>query len=43
VAHQEDINQSLARTLLYQLSAELKARFTSFGGWEMPVQFAGIS
>jgi aminomethyltransferase len=43
VAHQEDITQSLARTFLYQLGVELKARFTSFGGWEMPVQFSGIS
>ncbi len=24
-------------------AVELKARFTSFGGWEMPVQFSGIS
>lgn len=43
MAHQEDINQSLTRTFLYQLNVELKARFTSFGGWEMPVQFTGIS
>ncbi|TVP62082.1 MAG: glycine cleavage system aminomethyltransferase GcvT [Nodularia sp. (in: Bacteria)] len=43
MANQQDITQSLVRTPLYQLGAELKARFTSFGGWEMPVQFAGIS
>ncbi len=43
MANQQDITQSLTRTPLYQRSAELKARFTSFGGWEMPVQFAGIS
>jgi len=43
VANQEEIIQSLARTHLYQLSLELKARLTSFGGWEMPVQFSGIS
>jgi aminomethyltransferase len=43
VAHQQDITSTLARTPLYQSSAALKARFTSFGGWEMPVQFAGIS
>ena len=43
VANQEDNAQSLARTPLYQLGVELKARFTSFGGWEMPVQFSGIS
>ncbi|MEH1826078.1 MAG: glycine cleavage system aminomethyltransferase GcvT [Nostoc sp.] len=43
MANQEDNAQSLARTPLYQLGVELKARFTSFGGWEMPVQFSGIS
>lgn len=43
MANQEEIIQSLARTHLYQLSLELKARLTSFGGWEMPVQFSGIS
>jgi aminomethyltransferase len=43
VAHQQDITSTLARTPLYQSSAALQARFTSFGGWEMPVQFAGIS
>jgi aminomethyltransferase len=44
VANQEPkIASSLARTPLYQLAVELKARLTSFGGWEMPVQFAGIS
>ena len=32
-----------ARTPLYQLGIKLKARFTSFGGWEMPVQFSGIT
>ncbi|MDF2389230.1 glycine cleavage system aminomethyltransferase GcvT [Nostoc ellipsosporum NOK] len=39
----EDITQTLARTPLYQLGVELKARLTSFGGWEMPVQFSGIT
>ncbi|AFY35060.1 glycine cleavage system aminomethyltransferase GcvT [Calothrix sp. PCC 7507] len=43
MVNQEEIAQSLLQTPLYQLSVELKARFTSFGGWEMPVQFAGIS
>lgn len=33
---------SLARTPLYDLSAELQARFTAFSGWEMPVQYSGI-
>lgn len=42
MANQENIPLSLVRTPLYQLGAELKARFTSFGGWEMPVQFTGI-
>ena len=42
VANQEHITESLARTPLYQLGVELKARFTSFGGWKMPVQFSGI-
>ncbi|MCC5622751.1 glycine cleavage system aminomethyltransferase GcvT [Nostoc sp. CHAB 5715] len=43
MANQENNAQSLARTFLYQVGVELKARFTSFGGWEMPVQFSGIS
>ncbi|MBD2204461.1 glycine cleavage system aminomethyltransferase GcvT [Calothrix sp. FACHB-1219] len=44
MANQEsEIASSLARTPLYQLGVELKARLTSFGGWEMPVQFAGIT
>jgi aminomethyltransferase len=30
------------RTPLYSLSADLKARFTDFAGWEMPVQYSGI-
>jgi aminomethyltransferase len=41
VAHQETTNQ--ARTPLYNLGVELKARFTNFGGWEMPVQYSGIT
>jgi aminomethyltransferase len=43
VANQEEVITTLAQTPLYQLAVELKARLTSFGGWEMPVQFAGIS
>jgi aminomethyltransferase len=44
VANQEtEIAESLARTPLYELGVEVKARFTSFGGWEMPVQYSGIS
>lgn len=42
MANQEEI-VSLMRTPLFTLEQELKARFTSFGGWEMPVQFVGIS
>ncbi|MEL6399667.1 MAG: glycine cleavage system aminomethyltransferase GcvT [Cyanobacteria bacterium J06626_4] len=33
---------TLLRTPLYNLSADLKARFTEFSGWEMPVQYSGI-
>lgn len=33
----------MARTPLFTVVQELKARFTSFGGWEMPVQFSGIT
>ncbi|MFN5066500.1 MAG: glycine cleavage system aminomethyltransferase GcvT [Aphanizomenon sp.] len=36
-------SQSLARTPLYQMGVELKARFTSFGGWEMPIQYSSIT
>ncbi|AFY45364.1 glycine cleavage system aminomethyltransferase GcvT [Nostoc sp. PCC 7107] len=43
MANQENIVASLARTPLYQMGVELKARFTSFGGWEMPVQYSGIT
>lgn len=38
----EELILPLAQTPLYQLAVELKARLTSFGGWEMPVQFVGI-
>ncbi|WP_071190340.1 glycine cleavage system aminomethyltransferase GcvT [Trichormus sp. NMC-1] len=43
MTNQESITQSLARTPLYSTGVELKARFTSFGGWEMPVQYSGIT
>jgi aminomethyltransferase len=36
-------SQSLTRTPLYQMGVELKARFTSFGGWEMPIQYTSIT
>ncbi len=35
--------ENLSRTPLFSLTQELKARLTSFGGWEMPVQFVGIT
>lgn len=38
-----EIALPLAQTPLYQLAVELKARLTSFGGWEMPVQFTSIT
>lgn len=34
---------SLARTPLYDLSVALNARMTEFSGWEMPVQYSGIT
>jgi len=34
---------SLQQTPLYPLEIELKARMTPFAGWEMPVQFSGIT
>lgn len=33
---------TLARTPLFNLAVDLKARMTGFSGWEMPVQFVGI-
>ncbi len=46
MAHKEELTPEialpLAQTPLFQLAVELKARLTSFGGWEMPVQFIGI-
>lgn len=34
---------ALKRTPLFHLHQELNARTTGFGGWEMPVQYVGIS
>jgi aminomethyltransferase len=34
---------ALARTALYALAVEQKARLVPFSGWEMPVQFSGIT
>ena len=45
MAKSEASNQNatpLARTPLYQLALEQKARLTAFSGWEMPVQYIGI-
>lgn len=36
-------SSALARTLLYELAIELNARMTEFSGWEMPVQYSGIT
>jgi len=43
VAKPEENALPLYQTPLYFLALELKARLTSFGGWEMPVQFSGIT
>ncbi len=37
------VASSPTRTPLYELAVELKARMTAFAGWEMPVQFSGIT
>ena len=42
MANNEEVGL-MARTPLFTVIQELKARFTSFGGWEMPVQFSGIT
>ena len=34
---------NLKRTPLFDLHQELKARMTGFGGWEMPIQYGGIT
>lgn len=39
----ESNTQSLSRTPLYDLAAELKGRMVEFSGWEMPVQYTSIS
>ena len=33
----------LLRSPLHELAREQKARFTAFSGWEMPVQFSGLT
>ncbi|MEB3219174.1 MAG: glycine cleavage system aminomethyltransferase GcvT [Nostocales cyanobacterium 94392] len=42
MANQEQIAM-IARSPLFTVIQELQARFTSFGGWEMPLQFSGIT
>jgi len=42
VANQEQIAM-IARSPLFTVIQELQGRFTSFGGWEMPLQFSGIT
>ncbi|HEY9739252.1 MAG TPA: glycine cleavage system aminomethyltransferase GcvT [Coleofasciculaceae cyanobacterium] len=42
MAKSENTASPLARTPLYQLAVEQKARLTEFSGWEMPVQYIGI-
>ena len=37
-----DSASNLLRTPLYDLAKAQNARFTSFSGWEMPVQFSGL-
>ena len=43
MSDQPEILLLLSRTHLYELAVELKARLTPFAGWEMPVQYTGIS
>ena len=38
-----EISPQLNRTPLFDCAIELKARMTEFSGWEMPVQYSGIS
>ncbi|WP_431192532.1 glycine cleavage system aminomethyltransferase GcvT [Stenomitos frigidus] len=38
-----DIPLPLARTPLFDVGISLKARMTEFSGWEMPVQYSGIT
>ena len=43
MANREELALPLSKSPLYHLALELKARLSSFGGWEMPVQFTGIT
>ena len=42
-ASKPESSPTLLRTPLYPLAVEQKARLTAFSGWEMPVQFSGIT
>ncbi|MBD2125223.1 glycine cleavage system aminomethyltransferase GcvT [Microcoleus sp. ZQ-A2] len=42
-ASKPETSPTLLRTPLYPLAVEQKARLTAFSGWEMPVQFSGIT
>ena len=37
------MNDALRRTPLYERQLSLGARFVPFAGWEMPIQFAGVT
>jgi aminomethyltransferase len=43
MSDQPEILLSLSHTPLFELAVELNARLTPFAGWEMPVQYTGIS
>ncbi|NEO98804.1 MAG: glycine cleavage system aminomethyltransferase GcvT [Symploca sp. SIO2E9] len=40
---QDQTSVQLARTPLFDLAVEQKARLTAFAGWEMPVYYSGIN
>ncbi len=42
-AEHPEPKQPLSRTPLYDVAVELNARMVPFAGWEMPVQYSGIS
>ncbi|MBD2180436.1 glycine cleavage system aminomethyltransferase GcvT [Planktothrix sp. FACHB-1355] len=43
MSNQSETPIALCRTPLFELAVELKARLTPFAGWEMPVQYTGIT
>ncbi|EKQ69095.1 glycine cleavage system T protein [Leptolyngbyaceae cyanobacterium JSC-12] len=43
MSQSSQFSSSLSRTPLYRLSKNLDARMTEFSGWEMPVQYSGIT